>query len=153
MDNNVDITELHKEIDLIQGCITRMSDNSFKLKEYYVTLMVVVITILLSQDCELLYVGLLALIVTCVFWGLDAFYLKMETLYRLKYKWVIEYRMQGEKSGQYNLEPDNRNMWIRPEEKKPCIIWFIFTKSLTPLYGTAALFSVVFIVDALIKHF
>ena len=52
MDNGFDINELHKEIDLIQGCVTRMSDNSFKLKEYYVTLMVVVVTVLLSQECS-----------------------------------------------------------------------------------------------------
>lgn len=25
--------DLHKEIDLIQACITRMADNSFRLKE------------------------------------------------------------------------------------------------------------------------
>lgn len=36
---NNEINEvLHKEIDLIQACITRMADCSFKLKEWYISL-------------------------------------------------------------------------------------------------------------------
>ena len=153
MDNGFDINELHKEIDLIQGCVTRMSDNSFKLKEYYVTLMVVVVTVLLSQECSFATVGAVSLIVTCVFWGLDAFYLKMETLYRWKYEWLIKERKQGETKHLYNLDPYNKEMWIEPRKKRQCIIHFIFSKSLFPMYGTVAIIAVLLIPIALIGLF
>lgn len=50
--------ELHKEIELIQACITRMADNSFKLKELYISLISLALTVMLSQKCELLIMGM-----------------------------------------------------------------------------------------------
>lgn len=72
----IKMEDIHKEIDLIQACITRMADNSFRLKELYVSLISIAITVMLSQACDWLIVGLFLLGVTTVFWGLDAFFLK-----------------------------------------------------------------------------
>lgn len=104
--------ELHKEIDLIQACITRMADNSFRLKELYISLISIALTVMMSQKCELLIVGMFLLGVAIVFWGLDAFFLKMETLYRWKYEWIIEKRIVGEQDYLYDLNPHNKNMWL-----------------------------------------
>ena len=38
-DNIIKIEEIHKEIDLIQACITRMAQNSFKIKGWFVSIM------------------------------------------------------------------------------------------------------------------
>lgn len=136
MEGRIATEELHKEIDLIQGCITRMADNSFRLKEWYITLIATASAILISQDKgELYIIGLFLLGVTVVFWGLDAFFLKMETLYRWKYEWVIEKRRQGEDAYLYDLSPNNRNMWLNINQKNDCYMKFIFTKTLVPLYG------------------
>ena len=35
---NIQVEELHKEIDLIQGCINRMANNSFLLKGWLVSI-------------------------------------------------------------------------------------------------------------------
>ena len=70
----IKMEDIHKEIDLIQACITRMADNSFRLKELYVSLISIAITVMLSQACDWLIVGLFLLGVTTVFWGLDAFF-------------------------------------------------------------------------------
>lgn len=48
MSDRIKTEELHKEIDLIQGCITRMADSSFQLKEWYITLIAVALTVLIS---------------------------------------------------------------------------------------------------------
>lgn len=135
--------ELHKEIELIQACITRMADNSFKLKELYISLISLALTVMLSQKCELLIMGMFLMIVTIVFWGLDAFYLQMETLYRWKYEWVIEKRSMGEKSNLYDLNPHNKNMWLDIQRKNDCFTKFVFSKTLIPLYGTMAGISII----------
>lgn len=69
----ISIEELHKEMELIQACITRMADNSFRLKEWYITLISIIVTVLLGQKCELYVLGMFSLVITVVFWGLDAF--------------------------------------------------------------------------------
>lgn len=137
--------ELYKEIELIQGCITRMADNSFKLKELYISLISIALTVMLSQKSELIITGIFLTVVTFVFWGLDAFYLKMETLYRWKYEWVIKKRLVGERNYLYNLDPHNKDMWLDDHEKNVCIIKFVFSTTLIPLYGTLIVISIILI--------
>jgi len=132
----IDIEEIHKEMDLIQACITRMADNSFRLKELYISLIAIALTVMLSQECDLLLIGIFLLCVTFVFWGLDAFFLKMETLYRWKYEWVIKSRELGVRDYLYDLNPYNKKMWLEPGNKEECFTGFVFSKTLKPLYGT-----------------
>lgn len=89
-EDKISTEKLHKEMDLIQACVTRMADNSFRLKELYVSLIAIALTVMMSQEFKLLMVSMVVLGVTVVFWGLDTFFIKMETLYRWKYEWVIE---------------------------------------------------------------
>lgn len=44
---------LHKEIDIIQECIKRMADCSFKLKGWYISLVTLALTLLIGQGCKL----------------------------------------------------------------------------------------------------
>lgn len=90
----------------------------------------------MSKECELSIVGMFLLGVTIVFWGLDAFFLKMETLYRWKYAWVIKKRIVGQRDYLYDLNPHNRNMWLDIDGKNECFMKFVFSKTLVPLYGT-----------------
>ena len=46
MGEPVKMEELHKEIDLIQGCINRMAQNSFLIKGWTVTLFAVILALL-----------------------------------------------------------------------------------------------------------
>ena len=45
-DNIIKIEEIHKEIDLIQACITRMAQNSFKIKGWFVSIYTVILALL-----------------------------------------------------------------------------------------------------------
>lgn len=127
-----------------------MADNSFRLKELYVSLIVIALTVMMSQEFELLSVCLVVLGVTVVFWGLDAFFLKMETLFRWKYEWVIEKRIAGERAYLYNLNPHNKNMWLDINKKNECLGQFVFSRTLIPLYGVPAGITLLCIICKLI---
>ena len=68
---------------MIQGVINRMASNSFMLKGWAVTL-VAGIFALAAKDADKLYF-IISYVPIFVFWGLDAFYLRQERLYRRLY--------------------------------------------------------------------
>lgn len=72
-----------KHIEMIQNIISRMASNSFILKGWAVTL-VAGIFALASKDADKTYF-LIAYIPIIVFWGLDAYYLLQEKLFRALY--------------------------------------------------------------------
>ena len=69
---------MDKEIDLIQGCISRMAQNSFIIKGWAITLVAVALALLPETFDAKLLCGV-SVVVTACFWYLDAFYLKMES--------------------------------------------------------------------------
>ena len=82
---------LFKEVDIIQAIIKRLANNSFLFKGWMIT--IVVVTLLLKGTNDLFF---LALIPVVVFWGLDAYFLRLERMYRELYKWVIENRLTSD---------------------------------------------------------
>lgn len=72
-----------RHLEAIQGIINRMAGNSFALKGWAVTL-VAGIFALAGKDTDKLYF-LVAYVPIIVFWGLDAYYLLQERLYRALY--------------------------------------------------------------------
>lgn len=86
---------LHKELDLIQGAITRMASNSFQCKSWLIGLL----TFVLALSKESVYnMGLYALVLLLpilVFWYLDGFFLYVEQRYRDLYKYTIHKRSDG----------------------------------------------------------
>lgn len=78
--------EKMKHLEMIQSVITRMASNSFALKGWAVTL-VAGIFALANKDANEAYF-LVAYIPIIVFWGLDAFYLLQEKLFRALYDHV-----------------------------------------------------------------
>lgn len=152
-ENNVTSIEteiIHKEIDLIQACITRMADCSFRIKGWYISLLTIAMTLLIGQECKLSYIGLFLFGITVIFWGLDGFFLKTETLYRWKYEWVIKERMNGNTDYLYDLNPYNKNMWLNIENKNDCLMKFIMSKTLKPLYGIFLIIAVVILIKVIL---
>lgn len=70
-------------LQMIRGIISRMASNSFTLKGWAVTL-VAGIFALASKNADKMYF-LVTYIPVIVFWGLDAYYLQQERLYRALY--------------------------------------------------------------------
>ena len=115
-----------KHLELVQGVINRMANNSFMLKGWAVTL-VAGIFALAGKDTDKLYF-LVAYIPVLVFWGLDAYYLLQERLYRSLYDKV---RQTDEDKIDFSLKAtaqefnNDRNTYIN------CVcsateLWFYF---------------------------
>lgn len=76
----------YKHLELVQGVINRMASNSFMLKGWAVTLLAGIF-VLAGKDTDKLYF-IVAYVPVLVFWGLDAYYLLQERLYRSLYEKV-----------------------------------------------------------------
>lgn len=93
MENKENLKEdMLKEIDIIQDIIKRMASNSFMIKGWSLTLVIVT---LLLKGAEMYQVWL-AFIPLLVFWFLDAYFLWQERMYRKLYEWVIKNRLKTE---------------------------------------------------------
>lgn len=99
----IQVEELHKEIDLIQNCINRMSNNSFLLKGWLITIIAAVVT--LSQADLDNVVFFVLVFSTLIFWWMDAFFLRAEKEYRKMYEWMLKKRKENSRELQYDLNP------------------------------------------------
>lgn len=132
---------LHKEIDLIQGIIYRMANNSFMLKGWLISLIAVLLALskdsLLSSDLKL--ISLILCFPTIIFWYLDAFFLHREKCYRVLYDWVIKNRMTSNEN-LYSLD-------FRPHQKKvKSVFRIMFSQTLFPFYGLTFLLLIILII-------
>lgn len=115
-----------KHLEMIQGVISRMASNSFALKGWAVTL-VAGIFALANKDANEEYF-LVAYIPIIVFWGLDAYYLLQERLFRTLYNYVrklpnVEIDFSMDTSPQTFHEGKNRYGWCFFSKT---ILWFYF---------------------------
>ena len=99
----IKMEELHKELDLIQGCITRMAQNSFMIKGWFIAIIAGIFALLFVENNQIALI--ISLVITGLFWYLDAFFLKTERIYRSIYSWVLKERKKGNRTNQYELNP------------------------------------------------
>ena len=113
----MDNTNKIKHLEMIENIIERMAKNSFQLKAWTMTL-VVLIGGLAANDTERKFI-IIAFIPIVVFWLLDAYYLRLERQYRILYKTVTEKR-----DDEINFSMDLsqiQNMSIA-DSKKMCLL-------------------------------
>ncbi len=77
------------EVTIIQDIIKRMAFNSFMIKGWAITL--VIVALLLKGTGYQFWIAFIPLL---VFWFLDTYFLWQERMYRELYKWVIENRLK-----------------------------------------------------------
>ncbi len=139
MGDNENLKEyMLKEIDLIQGIINRMAHNSFMIKGWAITLVVVA---LLLQGTK--YQVLLAFIPLLVFWFLDAYFLWQERMYRKLYDWVISNRL---KTDEYLFDMNA----YRFKEAVQSRFRIMFSITLGWFYGSIAILIVIYVVTIFI---
>ena len=148
----------YKEIDLIQSCINRMTQNSFVIKGWLIALVAVILA-LLPEKFNVIFLCVVCLMLILCLWYLDAFFLKTEKLYRWKYNWVIKNRMNSDEFI-FDLNPHNSKTWLKSlnddtqnsiPKKEPSICRTMFTKTLIPLYGILMLTVVIIFIINLLK--
>lgn len=119
---------LHKEINLIQSCITRMANNSFYIKGWALSIVAVVLA-LYDKDANISFIAFIPILPVIGFWYLDAYYLRLECQYRQLYKWVVVERTQGRGEYLYDLNPH------RFDKDVMCVQETMLSKSLALFYG------------------
>lgn len=71
-----------RHLEMIQAVVNRFAQNSFAIKGWSVTVVSIVFAFLNAQGKAAHSYGLLAVVPTWIFWGMDAYYLRQERLYR-----------------------------------------------------------------------
>ena len=126
---------LHKEIDLIQACITRMANNSFLLKGWVVSIIAVILA-LADKALEPALLSAVVLIPLFSFWYLDAFFLRTEKMYRKMYEWVLQKRNSEDSTYLYDLNPHRFSADVESSWK---VMWSI---TLRWFYGIPTLITI-----------
>lgn len=135
---------LHKEIDLIQSCITRMANNSFLLKGWSISIIAVVLALADKAGNPALLSAIL-LIPLLSFWYLDAFFLRTEKMYRKMYEWIIVNRPNKIKDHLYDLNP---HRFSNEVDSKWKVMWSV---TLRYFYGIPFLITLAIIIYRIIK--
>lgn len=123
---------LLKEVEVIQGIINRMAFNSFLIKGWAITL--VVVALLLKGAKYQVWIAFIPLL---VFWFLDAYFLWQERMYRKLYDWVITNRLQTDE----NLF--NMNAY-RFKDEVQSKIRIMFSITLGWFYGSIAVLIIIY---------
>ncbi|GAB3968061.1 hypothetical protein V1634_02305 [Plantactinospora veratri] len=79
----------------VQATIARMSQHSFVIRGWSVTLVSIVFTVLGTQGRNLRLLAVVALAPAVIFWGLDAYYLRQERLFRRLHAAVARRLLDG----------------------------------------------------------
>ena len=120
---------LHKELDIIQGQISRMSSHAFLIKGWTMTIMSALTafgkeTILNSTGGTLYLFMMLAILIP--FWWLDAFFLRQERLFRKIYERAV-FDPDAKNRVRYDLRPHEALKDVHPIRHlmlKSIISWF-----------------------------
>ena len=137
--NQISVEEIHKEIDLIQSCITRMAQNSLMIKGWFVSLYAVILALLPEKvNLFLLCSSLVAF--NLIFWYLDGFFLRTEKVYIKIYDWVLEARSQNIRELLYQLNPFQFKGKIKETESVWQVMW---SKTLRWFYLIPLLFVII----------
>ena len=122
------------ELKIIQDVIKRMADNSFKIKGWTVTL--IVIALIFKSKTNL---GMnIAFIPLFYFWLLDAYYLRMERIYRKIYEWTIDNRNDSN-DFLFDLKP------TRFEDTVDSYVKTMSSMTLRIFYGSLFILLIIFI--------
>ncbi len=123
-----------KEIDIIQDIIKRMAFNSFMIKGWTITL--VVVTLLLKGSTYQIWIAFIPLL---VFWFLDVYFLREERKYVKLYDWVTNNRLKTDE----HLFDMNAN---RFESDVQSTFRIMFSITLGLLYGFIAILIAIYLI-------
>ncbi|MDQ5770982.1 hypothetical protein [Thiothrix subterranea] len=126
-----------KHLEMIQDVVKRMASNSFQLKTW--TIGIISAVFALMDKSQVFYLMPILIVPVFLFWGLDAYFLRLERLYRQLYEDVRQ-RQEGVDNIDFSLDYRSYEM----QEKT----WFQVVKSRTLLvfYGMLSLVIICLIV-------
>jgi len=116
--------ETVEHLKMIQGVINRMAQASFILKGWTVTIAIAGLGF--ATNASNFWLGLLTLFPSFIFWGLDAYYLRQERLFRCLYNKVC-LGADGAKIPSFSMDTaiceNEVGSWLKTLWR-PAICWF-----------------------------
>ena len=137
--NTISTEIIHKEIDLVQNCISRMANNSFLLKGWSISLISVILAII-YEKINLIQISLILAIIILYCWYLDAYFLREERKYRKLYEWIIKQRPKKNNKRLYSLNAH------RFDKDVDSIIDIMKSKTLKWFYGIPFTISIIVLI-------
>lgn len=114
-----------QHLEFIQAAITRLAENSFLIKGWTVTL-VAALFALAANDAQPKFV-IIALLPAACFWGLDAYYLRQERLFRALYAEAVK---AGSTVPTYSMDTSGHNGEVAG------LLGTALSKTLLPFHGS-----------------
>jgi hypothetical protein len=114
-------------LNLIQNIITRLAQNSFRIKTWYPAIFSAVIIVSFAYPDYFIkaIIHSMLIIILIAFWYLDSYYLKQERLFRQLYnKKVDEYNDEVARNS-IKIFDMNVKMFLEKEQKIPRIMFSI----------------------------
>ncbi|WP_048340901.1 hypothetical protein [Clostridium novyi] len=141
--NQIDKTDIIKHLEFLQDIIKRMANNSFKIKGWTITLVTAILGLLATKNLlTLKYISIL-IIPILGFAMLDAYYLRLERIFRKKYNEFVK--------AYNNKEYDKLNIFELSTEKPENIKISYFNNFFsTSIIGTYAILGALIIVMLII---
>ena len=136
----MEIEELHKEIDLVQGCINRMAQNSFHIKGWTVTIFAVVLALLPEKiaPTHAILLGGVMLATSIMLWY----------NYRQIYSWILKERPNGNRQLQYELDFNKYESEAKLSQSSQRDV--AFSKTLKCFYGMPTVISFIYLAVQLV---
>ena len=134
-----------KEIDLLEKCIERMAKNSFEIRKWTVGIISIISGI--ASSSEKRSVMILCFVIICIFWYLDAYYLRYERMYVNKYNWIVNNRTNENLKGLMDLNPRNQYVYNANEvyNQKKFSIWTIMMSVTLKYFYGVLLVGIIFV--------
>ncbi len=135
---------LFKAIDITQDVIRRMAQNSFHIKTWTVTL--VAATLLLRGGGAQVFIAFIPLF---VFWYLDAYFLRLERVYRKIYETIIRDQPESVPEA-LNMDPRQfmKNSGAQADKNAVASEWKIMlSKTLLIFYGAIFLMTAIYAIS------
>ncbi len=121
-----------RHMEWIQRIIDRMSQNSFAVKAAAVALVSAALAFAVNRhEANSLLIAILPAI---VFWGLDAFYLRQERLFRALYDGVRTAALSGTPADLFSMDTSRYNSQV------PGWLRMCWTRTIGWLYGPMVVF-------------
>ena len=136
---------IHKELDLIQGCISRMAHYCFVVKGWAILLISSVFAFWNKQALSWGY-GVIVCGTLLALWILNAFFLTKEKEYRKLYSWVINTRKSGNDELMYDLDTSKR------PDLKCCIFGTMFSTILPWFYLVLIITTAIIVICSQISN-
>ena len=110
-----------EHLKLIQGVINRMAQFSFIIKGWTITLVIAILGFAVSISNG--WISLITLVPLLTFWGLDAYYLRLERMFRMLHDNIRTNNITSDNffSMDVNLYRSKVSWW--QTLKRPAVLW------------------------------